>query len=96
MNHLYIQTAFRKISKGHFDELPITCHWLSPSKFTVLYHMVNISYNMKAICCMCSSLLTDGPADAASCRLISPLIGSCIVQSSESPLGVIEVQRLFI
>ena len=40
---------------------------------------------------MYSSLLTDGPADAASCRLTSPLIGSCIVQSSESPLGVVEV-----
>ena len=44
---------------------------------------------------MCSSLLTDGPADAASYRLISPLIGSCIVQSSESPLGIVEVQCLF-
>ena len=41
--------------------------------------------------CVYSSLPTDGPANAASCRLTSPLIGSCIVQSGGSPLGVVEV-----
>ena len=40
---------------------------------------------------MYSSLLTDGPADAAFCRLTSPLIGSCIMQSGGSPLGVVDV-----
>ena len=38
-----------------------------------------------------SSLLTGEPADAASYRLTTPLIGSCIVQSNDSPMGIVEV-----
>ena len=51
-----------------------------------------LSYSLCLLLFQCSSLLNDGPDNAASYRLTSPLIGSCIVKSNDTEVqGIIEV-----
>ena len=79
MNHPSCKQLLEKNSKGHISKY---LSWFFSIKILQFFNIwyTNTSYkHVKAICCMYSSLLTDGPADVASYRVTSPLIGSCIV-----------------
>ena len=59
-----------------------------------LSHITSILLEHSLCCSLfeCRSLLDNGPGNAASYRLTSPLIGSCIVKSNDSEAhGIIEV-----